>query len=343
MPIEIYKLERGEEKEWDAYVLKHPNSTFFHQIGWKRVVEKTYKHKPIYLIAREEGEVKGVLPLFLMRSMIFGKKLVSVPFAPYGGVCADDEMAEKMLIEEAIRIAEEYDVDYLEIRSLSKIVHGEYVTDLSYITFIINLNFGSELIWKNLRRDKKRGIKKAERANLAVEWNANIDDFYDIYIRTMRNLGTPVHCYNFFKNILNEFRDETKILTVKYEDIIICCKFLLFYKNTVISMWGVTLKEYQKFHPYDLANWKAIEYSCKEGYKYFDFGRCLLDSGVFHYKWGWSGEQKQLYYQFYLNNDRNPPDISQSNPNRKRFASVWKRLPVPLTKIVGPMLRRNFL
>ena len=42
-------------------------------------------------MVKEEGEIKGILPLFLMRSMLFGKKLVSVPFAPYGGVCADDE------------------------------------------------------------------------------------------------------------------------------------------------------------------------------------------------------------------------------------------------------------
>ena len=68
------------------------------------MVKKTYKHKPIYLVAKENGEIKGVLPLFLMRSVIFGKKLVSVPFAPYGGACADDGIAEKMLIEEAIRI-----------------------------------------------------------------------------------------------------------------------------------------------------------------------------------------------------------------------------------------------
>jgi hypothetical protein len=64
------------------------------------VVEKTYKHKPIYLMAKEEGAIKGVLPLFLMRSMIFGKKLVSVPFTPYGGVCADNETAENALVEE---------------------------------------------------------------------------------------------------------------------------------------------------------------------------------------------------------------------------------------------------
>jgi hypothetical protein len=34
----------------------------------QNVVEKTYKHKPIYLIAKGEGEIKGVLPLFLMRT-----------------------------------------------------------------------------------------------------------------------------------------------------------------------------------------------------------------------------------------------------------------------------------
>ena len=67
---------------------------------WSKRRTKTYKHKPIYLVAKENGELKGVLPMFLMRSVIFGKKLVSVPFAPYGGVCADSETVEKALIDE---------------------------------------------------------------------------------------------------------------------------------------------------------------------------------------------------------------------------------------------------
>jgi len=79
--LEIIELQKEEEKSRDEYVHKSNSSTFYHQIGWKNVVEKTYKHKPIYLIAKEEGEIKGVLPLFLMKSMFFSKKLVSVPFA----------------------------------------------------------------------------------------------------------------------------------------------------------------------------------------------------------------------------------------------------------------------
>ena len=102
--MEITELRKEEENAWDSYVHNSNNSTFYHQLGWRNVVARTYKHRPVYLVAKENGELKGVLPLFLMKSMIFGKKLVSVPFAPYGGVCADDGIAEKMLIEEAIRI-----------------------------------------------------------------------------------------------------------------------------------------------------------------------------------------------------------------------------------------------
>ncbi len=107
-------------------------------------------------------------------------------------------------------------------------------------------------------------------------------------------------------------------------------------------MWGSTLKEYQEFHPYDLANWVSIEYSCKNGYKYFDFGRCLINSGVYKYKEGWSDEIKPLYYQSYLNNSKNPPDVSQANPDRQKFAKLMAKMPLSLSKKIGPLLRKNF-
>lgn len=340
--MEICKLEKDDEKKWDEFIIEEKDSTFYHQIGWKNIVQKTYGYKPHYLIAKENEEIKGVLPLFSMKSKIFGRKMVSIPFAPYGGISANSEFIKNALIDEANRLTKECDLGYLELRNLNEIIHNNYKINSLYITFIIRLEDGLDTIWLNLRRDKKKGVNKAKKANLSLEWNTDIDNFYDIYAITMKELGTPIHAYDFFKNIVNEFPDKTKILTVKYKDKAVCCKFLLFYKDTVISMWGSTLDEYQYLHPYDLANWEAIEYSYKKGYKYFDFGRCLLNSGVFQYKKGWPCEQKQLYYQFYIFNAKNLPDVVQSNPDRTRFARVWKKLPMPITKIVGPFLRKNF-
>ena len=114
--LQITELRNKDEKAWDSYVHISNSSTFYHQIGWRNVVEKTYKHKPIYLIAKEEDEIKGVLPLFLMRSMLFSKKRVSVPFAPYGGVCADNKTVENALIGEAKRITVECDANYPELQ-----------------------------------------------------------------------------------------------------------------------------------------------------------------------------------------------------------------------------------
>ncbi len=88
--MEICFLKKEFEKEWDEYAFKHPDSTFYHLIGWKKVVENNYGHEPIYISAKEDNKLCGILPLFLMRSKIFGNKLVSVPFGPYGGICADD-------------------------------------------------------------------------------------------------------------------------------------------------------------------------------------------------------------------------------------------------------------
>jgi len=93
--MQITELKTEDEAAWDVYVYGSNSSTFYHQqrsiliklfksLMWRNVVEKTYKHKPIYLVAKEESELKGVLPLFLMRSFVFGKKLFSVPFALYG-------------------------------------------------------------------------------------------------------------------------------------------------------------------------------------------------------------------------------------------------------------------
>jgi len=231
--LEIRELEKADEKAWGEYIIKSNHCTFYHQIGWRNVVVKTYKHKPIYLIAKEEGEIQGVLPLFLMKSTFFGKKMVSVPFAPYGGVCADNKRRETALIVEAKRIAEESGVEYLELRNLTEIDESEFYTNYSYISFIINLNLGLDLIWKTLRRDKMKGVKKAKKANLSVEWDANIDNFYNVYLQTMKDLGTPVHDYNFFKNIRYIFPNETKILTVKYGEKVVCSKFFIFSHSKI--------------------------------------------------------------------------------------------------------------
>jgi FemAB-related protein (PEP-CTERM system-associated) len=340
--LRITELERVDEAAWDAYVHDSPASTFYHQIGWRNVVEKTYKHKPVYLIAKEEGEIKGVLPLFMMRSWFFGKKLVSVPFAPYGGVCADNETAERALVEAAKRITKAQGVDYLELRTISETNTSSLISKSLYVTSILELDPNPAVVLsEKLKRNKRKTIAKSEKRNLTLDWTNKTPDFYAMYAHNMRDLGSPVHSNEFFENILCELPDNSKVLTVKRDGNVLYAAFYLFYKDTVINSWSSTLDEYRKFYPTDFGIWNAIKYSCENGYRYYDFGRSQEDSTNLEFKRRWSAEMKPLYYLYYLNKAKDVPNITTSNPKRQKFAGMWCKLPLRLTTTAGPLIRKG--
>lgn len=335
--LEITELQKEDEKAWDEYVYKSNISTFYHQIGWRNVVEKTYKHKPIYLIAKEEGELRGILPLFLV-----GNKLVSIPFAPYGGACTDDGAIESLLIKKAESITKEKKVDYLELRHIDKKIG--FLTKCTYVTVIIPLNPNPEILWQKTSKGARRSTKKAIRNNIEVEMNhTHLNAFYELYAKRNRELGSPIHSYDFFNNILKEFPNQSNIQVAKFGDKIIGTKFLLFFKDKFISGWAASDKRYKEYNPNNILTWELIKYGCENEYSYFDFGRSENDSGTLKFKKAWGGAiPKQLHYQFYLNKAKSLPDTSQSNLKRKMFAKLWKMLPLSMTKMIGPKIRKSF-
>ena len=344
--MEIAELRTGEEDAWDSYVYESDASTFYHQIGWRNVVLKTYGHKPRYLVARgDDGGIVGVLPMFLMESRVFGRKLVSVPFAPYGGVCADDAGVGRALVEEGVGVARDEGVDYFEIRGLSddERYEGGLVTNDTYFTLVMRLEQDPELVWQRFNRKVRNATRKAMKSGLGVVTGADyVRDFYRIYARNMRDLGAPVHAHSFYANLQEEFPEQTRIAVVRCDGRVIAGIFLLYFRDTVISGWASSDKSYQRFNPNNLLYWAVIKDSCEGGYEYFDFGRSIADSGTYRFKKPWGAEVAQLCYQYYLNRAKKMPDTSQISPKRKMFAEVWRRMPVSLAERVGPMLRRSF-
>lgn len=341
--MEICELKQSDEKAWDEYVLKHPDSTFYHQIGWKNVVEKSYGHKPYYLLAKENGEIKGILPIFFTKNMLFGKKMVSIPFAPYGGVCADDIITENALFNEAKKLTELNYAKYLELRTPPFKEKINQSDESIQVTSILYLDSNLDVIWKKIKRDKKRGINLAKTAQIEISRNTEkLDDFYNLYNQTMHNLGSPTHNLEFFKHVLGEFPNTTDIIVAKKSGVIVGCIFLLFFKKNIISGWSASNRKYQKFHPNDLCYWEAIKHGCENKYNVFDFGRSMPNSGVHNFKKSFGAQTKYLHYHYYLNNISIIPNQTTSNVKRQKFAQLWKNMPDILTNKLGPLLRGNF-
>ena len=117
---------------------------------------------------------------------------------------------------------------------------------------------------------------------------------------------------------------------------------LLHFRDTVISGWAASDRKYSSFNPNNLLYWSVIKEACEKGYKFFDFGRSIDGSGTYRFKKPWGTEMKYLQYAYYLNRIKQIPDTSQINSKRNNIAKLWKKLPVQLTNVVGPGLRREF-
>src|SRR5262247_2050880 len=90
---------------WDEYVHRHTSGTPFHLTSWKRVIEKVFHFEARYLLVEEAGHIRAVLPLFLVPNLLFGRSLMSTPFAVYGGICGDDEDSATQLRQSACEMA----------------------------------------------------------------------------------------------------------------------------------------------------------------------------------------------------------------------------------------------
>ena len=181
MVVEV--LTENDEKLWDDFVAKTDEATFFHGIAWKNLVGKVFgnRFEPIYLMAKENGLCEGILPLFLRRHWFFGRKLLSLPFATYGGVCAVSETAETVLMDRAVALAEELDVDYLELRHVDA-KRGNLVTNTDYFTLVLDLTPGPETLWTGFRKGIKLGVKAARKSGVQVDLTSkDVDGFYAIY------------------------------------------------------------------------------------------------------------------------------------------------------------------
>ena len=83
MNFEIKQFSQKYEKKWDEFVINNNESTYCHQIGWKNVIEETYRLNSCYLLAENDvGAVVGILPMFIVKDIFFGKRMISLPFVP---------------------------------------------------------------------------------------------------------------------------------------------------------------------------------------------------------------------------------------------------------------------
>jgi FemAB-related protein (PEP-CTERM system-associated) len=331
-----------KKEEWESYVEKSPFSSFYHKIEWKRIFEKSFRHKSYYLVARKGQDVVGVLPVIHIRSMVFGSIFCSMPFLNYGGVCADDEEAEKALFSEAEGILKSKKGDYLELRHIRKSSLA-YPAKTHKVSMTLELDPDPEILWSRFKTKHRQTIRKAAKNGLKVNFGGKelLQDFYPIISRGWRDLGTPIYSQSFFENILDVLGDSVEICVVSYRETVIGTAFVGLFKKTVEGMWLSYLREFTRLQTNYFQYWEMIKRACEQGYEEFHLGRSSAEGGGEFFKEKWNAIPRQLYWEYVLNKSAKIPELNVDNPKYRWAMKVWRNLPFSVTQLIGPFLARN--
>ena len=336
----VHELTSSQVAKWDAFVEACPHATFFHRAGWKQVIEEAFGHVTHYLYAESGGEIRGVLPLVHINSRLFGNALISTPFCVYGGVVSEDADVCAKLEDEACRLAEELKVDYLELRN-REARHPDWPTKQLYVTFRKTMEPEPEANMLAIPRKQRAMVRKGIKAGLQADFDHSLDDFYSAYSQSVHSLGTPVFSRAYFDCLQKVFKEQCDLLTVTHNGDLVSSVMNFYFRDEVIPYYGGGTPIARQLKGNDFMYWELMRHSCEKGLKVFDYGRSKQGTGSYSFKKNWGFEPSPLYYEYYLVKARQMPDVSPMNPKYRLFIDVWKRLPLPVTRLIGPLLARN--
>jgi FemAB-related protein (PEP-CTERM system-associated) len=328
---------------WDTYVDSSSAATNYHRYGWRDVVEKSFGHSCHYLAAKDSHDiVVGILPLVFIKSMLFGRFLVSLPFFNYGGLLCNSREAGDALMMEASKLREKLGAEHVELRHIDQ--WSENVpTKKHKVTMLLDLADDAEAQWKGFNAKLRNQVRKAEKSGLTAKTGGGelLEAFYSVFARNMRDLGTPVYGSKFFAEVINTFPNHTRIISVYLEGEPVAAGLITWFKGTVEIPWASSIRDYNLLCPNNLLYWVALQYAMSIGSKRFDFGRSTSGEGTYRFKEQWGAKPVQLNWQYLLPVGASLPELNNKNPKFEMAIKLWQKLPLSITRILGPQIVRN--
>ena len=328
---------------WGEYIACSGRSIPSYDPAWLAVMEQGLGQTPYMLEAMRGGEVRGLLPLVHLKSLLFGRFLVSMPYLNYGGVTSEDDPTARLLIDRAIDLADRLDVSYLQLRGGEAIDHPRMTTNASIKVNVTRpLPTTAEALWSQLGTKVRNQVRKGEKAGTQIAWGGEelLPDFYEVFSRNMRDLGTPVYGRGLFRAVLHQFPTDAELCVARLGGRPIAAGLLIHGRGSTEVPSASSLRETNSTCANMLMYWHFLVRAIERGQRTFDFGRCSPDSRTFKFKEQWGGHPGPAPWQFYLRTG-DDSGLRHDHPRNRRAIEIWKRLPVALTRWIGPAIVRG--
>lgn len=335
----------------EDFLTRHAGNFLYFNQGWLKVITSLYGYTLIQLTTKNsKGHITGYLPLCYLQSALRGRRLVSLPFADYCPLLADDETSAHDLVDQALRLAKEKHVNYLELRAglnetLSQ--RDDLVKGSLYGRCIVPLDPNPDVVWSGFRKSVHRNVRKAQRYGVQVKVAQTREDilaYYRLHLLTRaKKHGMPAQPLKFFLRLWETLTPlgMLRVELAEYEGKVVAGAINGTYDQTVQFLYGASDEQYNHLAANSLLTWESLRWSCLNGYQRLDQGRTSYDNtGLLTYKRTWGGYDEPLPYYYYPA-VRGLAATPESSSTYKLLTRYWRKLPLSLAGPLGSMLYRH--
>jgi serine/alanine adding enzyme len=329
---------------WRDYLTSKGQAGFYQQAAWLRVLRNGLGHQPVCLQATSAGELVGVLPMAFVQTRLFGRFLVSLPYLNSSGIVAETPEVASALVDRAIDFAEQLDVRYLELRHEVAVDHPrltEAVTDKVHMR--LSLPQTTDELWNSLKSKLRSQVRKPlNNESLSVHWGTHdlLDEFYSVFTQNMRDLGTPSFSRRLFASMLDEFPGDAEICSIRLDGQPVASGILIHGPGVTQVPSASSLRQFNSSSANMLMYWHLLARSIERGQPVFDFGRSSRGTGTHKFKAQWGAKEFPAVWQHFVRQGA-ATDMRPNSGKYDLMIRTWQKLPVWLTKVIGPSIVRG--
>jgi hypothetical protein len=330
---------------WDELLLSNDQYSFFHTSYWARVLYEAYDFQPLYFSLINANRLVALIPLMEVNSRLTGKRGVSLPLTDYCEPIVSKDMDEKEVLDFINKFARKAGWKYIEIRGEGDLFHEKPHASFFY-KHSITITPDQDKVFSRFKSNTQRNIKQSIREGVEVKIDNSLEsikEFYRLNCLTRKEHGLPPQPFYFFRKVYEHIIsvDHGVISLASYKGRVIAGAVYFHFGSKVIYKYGASDKTYQHLRPNNLVMWEAIRWYSMHGCDYLCFGRTETENtGLRQFKNSWGSEETNIkYFKYDINNSKY---VLENSLQVKDFIkNIFKRMPVPLLKVIGTALYRH--
>jgi serine/alanine adding enzyme len=369
MPMDVAPLQSVSAQALDCYVKSARGATPYHLGAWRDAIAAAYGHRPAGAVAtrgadKGNGEddpapIAGVLAMVQLRHWLLGSRCVSMPFCDWTGVLADGEETEYGLLHHVLLEAQVQRTGLIELRqnrplALAQAHAGSIGIEGTSWTFsdvngndkvrmVLDLPDDADALMRGFRSKLRSQIRKPFKEGLVVHRGGRdlVADFYRVFVENMRDLGSPVHSLRLLEEVVDRFGESARVFVVYGNGAPIAGAITLGLGEVLYNPWASALRRHVELAPNMMLYWAMLEFACESGFRRFDFGRSTVNEGTYRFKEQWGAHPEPIYWYRFVRGEQ-PAEPVATDRGRLRWAmDGWRHLPVGVTRVMGPIIRRH--